>query len=52
MTKQQRIPEDWTLPEKNQAIIEVASLSLEEEGEWLRKNGLHSRHLTLWQKEI
>jgi len=52
MTEQQRTPEDWTLPEKNEALIEAASLSPEEEGEWLRKKGLHSGHLTLWRKEI
>ena len=52
MTEQQRTPEDWTLPEKNEALLEAASLSPEEEGEWLRKKGLHTGHLSLWKKEI
>jgi len=52
MTDQQRTPDDWTLPEKNEALLEAASLSPEEEGEWLRNKGLHSGHLSLWKKEI
>lgn len=52
MADHEKTPEDWTLPEKNKALIEAAGLSPEEQGEWLRKNGLHSGHLTLWGKEI
>jgi len=52
MTDHKRTPEEWTLPEKNEAIIEAAGLSPEEQGEWLRRKGLHSGHLTLWKKEI
>ena len=52
MKEQERTPEDWTLPEKNAALLEAATLSPEEEGEWLRKNGLHSGHLSLWKTEI
>ncbi len=52
MADYQKTPEEWTLPEKNEAIIEAAGLSPEEQGEWLRKKGLHTGHLTLWRKEI
>ena len=52
MADHKRTPEEWTLPEKNEAIIEAAGLSPEEQGEWLRTKGLHSGHLTLWKKEI
>lgn len=52
MAEQERTPEDWSLPEKNEALLEAAGLSPEEEGEWLRRKGLHSGHLTLWKKEI
>ncbi len=52
MADHDKTPDEWTLPEKNEAIIEAAGLSPEEQGEWLRKKGLHSGHLTLWKKEI
>jgi transposase-like protein len=47
-----RTPEEWSLLEKQEALLTVAGLSPEEEGEWLRRNGLHSAHLTIWKKEI
>lgn len=47
-----RTPEEWTLLEKQDALLKSASLSPEEQGEWLRRSGLHSSHLTVWQKEI
>lgn len=52
MADYKKTPEEWTLSEKNAALLEVASLSPEEEGEWLRRNGLHSEHLTQWKEEI
>lgn len=48
----QKTPEEWALPEKSNALLEVAALSPEEQGEWLRRNGLQSIHLTLWKKEL
>ena len=47
-----KTPEEWTLPDKNNALLETAALSPEEQGEWLRRNGLHSSHLVLWRKEV
>ena len=52
MSDYQRTPEEWTLPEKHQAIMEYTALSPEEQGEWLRRQGLYSGHITLWKKEI
>ncbi len=52
MSDYKRTPEEWTLLEKQEALLTVAGLSPEEEGEWLRRNGLHSAHLTIWKKEI
>jgi len=52
MSDYKRTTEEWTLPEKQEALLTVAGLSPEEEGEWLRRNGLHSAHLTVWKKEI
>lgn len=33
-------------------IFESKSLSPEAKGEWLRKNGIHSEHLVLWEQEL
>lgn len=52
MTDHAKTPDEWTLTERNEALMETASLSPEEEGEWLRRNGLHTGHLSLWKKEI
>jgi transposase-like protein len=45
-------PEQRSLSEKMSLLLESRSLPKEEEGEWLRKNGLHSEHLTLWEQEL
>lgn len=47
MSDHNRAPDEWTLPEKNTAIMEIAELSPDEQGEWLRKKGLHSGLLVL-----
>jgi transposase-like protein len=52
LTDYRKTPEEWTLTEKCEALLESAALSPEEQGEWLRRNGLHSSHLTLWQKQL
>lgn len=52
MSDQKRTPEEWSLPEKNEALLAAAALPPEEKGEWLRRKGLHSGHLTLWHGEI
>ena len=41
----------WTPEKKLQAIIETSSLSNEELGEYLRKNGIHSHELKEWKAE-
>jgi ElaB/YqjD/DUF883 family membrane-anchored ribosome-binding protein len=52
MSDYKRTPDEWTLLEKQEALLSSAGMSPDEEGEWLRKNGLHSGHLTVWKKEI
>lgn len=44
-----RRPEDWSVEEKLQAVVEAAALSETELGEWLRRKGLHEAHLTEWR---
>lgn len=41
-------PQDWTAEEKLQTVIEAASLSDEELGEFLRRKGIHEAQLNEW----
>jgi len=52
MADYKRSPEEWSLIEKQQALLETAGLGEQALGEWLRRNGLHSEHLKLWPNEI
>ena len=45
-------PEQRSPSEKISLILEGRSLSSETKGEWLRKNGIHSEHLVLWEQEL
>jgi len=45
-------PNQRNIVEKFQLIMESKSLSEEDLGEWIRKHGLHSEHLTLWEREL
>ncbi|MEM5948982.1 transposase [Spirochaetia bacterium 38H-sp] len=45
-------PEQRSPAEKMSLIFESKSLTLEKKGEWLRKNGIHSEHLVLWEQEL
>ncbi len=38
--------------EKFSLLLESKSIPEEQSGEWLRKNGLHSEHLTVWEQEL
>ena len=40
------------LAEKLSLLLESRSVSDETIGEWLRENGLHSQHLTVWEQEV
>lgn len=39
------------LAEKLSLLLESRSVSDETLGQWLRENGLHSQHLTVWEQE-
>lgn len=49
-THQKKRPQDWSATEKFQAVMEYEKLSESEQGEFLRKRGLHSDHMTQWKK--
>ena len=43
-------PQDWTADEKLEAVVESASLSEQELGEYLRRKGLHEAQLEQWRQ--
>jgi transposase-like protein len=45
-------PELRSPSEKMSLLLESKSLSPDAKGEWLRKNGIHSEHLVLWEQEL
>jgi hypothetical protein len=42
-------PQDWTADEKIQACFDYENLSVEQQGEFLRRKGLHSDRLVEWK---
>lgn len=47
-----RRPQDWSAPEKLKAVIEFESLSSDQRGEFLRREGLHAEHIEGWKKSM
>lgn len=45
-------PRDWPPAQKFRLLMEGRLIPAEARGEWLRTNGLHSEHLTLWEHEL
>lgn len=45
-------PDQRSVLEKFQLLMESKSLSADDLGEWIRKHGLHSEHLSLWEREL
>lgn len=47
-----RRPQDWTLEEVLQAVLEASRLSGEELGAFLRRTGIHQAHLDEWRARL
>lgn len=45
-------PKGFSLNKKQLLLLESKSISEEDQGEWLRKKGIHSDHLNKWKDEI
>ena len=45
-------PQDWTAEAKLEAVVESASLSEQELGEYLRRKGLHEAQLEQWRRRV
>ena len=52
MKKADRRPQDWSALDKLQAVIDFEKLDLEKQGEFLRREGLHSDHIAGWKKSM
>ena len=46
------LPSQRSPVEKFGLLLEGRALSDDQRGEWLRQQGLHSEHLTLWEQEL
>ena len=46
------IPKEKTDIEKFSILLESRGINEDQKGEWLRRNGLHSEHLTSWEQEL
>lgn len=52
MKKVDRRPQDWSAAEKLKAVLEFEKLAPENQGEFLRREGLHSDHIVGWKKSM
>lgn len=52
MADYKKVPDDWSLIEKQEALLEATALSPDELGAWLRLKGLQSEHLKMWPGDI
>jgi transposase-like protein len=50
--KNNRRPAERSVREKLQAVIEFEGLQGEKQGEYLRREGLHSEHIAAWKKRM
>jgi transposase len=52
MKKADRRPQDWSAAEKFKAVMEFDQLPEDAQGEFLRREGLHSDHIEAWKKSM
>ena len=52
MNRAPKRPKDWTAEDKLKAVLEAASLTEEELGAFLRRQGLHETHLRQWRSQM
>jgi transposase-like protein len=51
-TVSKRRPQDWSPEDRLRAVLEASSLSDEELGAFLRRNGLHEAQLAEWREAV
>jgi hypothetical protein len=52
MKKEDRRPQDWSAAEKFRAVMAFDQLPETAQGEFLRREGLHSDHIEEWRKSM
>lgn len=52
VTKKERRPQEWTVEERLEALMQTHGMSEEELGAWCRSQGVHTHHLVQWRREL
>ena len=47
-----RTPQNWTPEEKFKAVMAFDSLPVEEQGAYLRREGVHADHIEMWREKM
>lgn len=47
-----RTPQQWTPEEKFNAVMDFDQLPVEEQGAYLRQEGVHSEHIEMWREKM
>ena len=47
-----RTPQNWTPDEKFKAVMAFDSLAVEEQGAFLRREGVHADHIEMWREKM
>lgn len=47
-----RTPQNWTSAEKFKAVMDFDALAVEEQGAFLRREGVHADHIEMWREKM
>ncbi len=47
-----RTPQNWTPEEKFKAVMAFDALDVEEQGAYLRREGVHADHIEMWREKM
>lgn len=47
-----RTPQNWTSEEKFKAVMTFDSLAVEDQGAYLRREGVHADHIEMWREKM
>ena len=51
LAKKEKRPQDWSIEQRFDAVLETRDLSEEEVGRWCREHGLHTHQLSRWRQD-
>jgi transposase len=51
LAKKEKRPQDWSIEQRFDAVLETQQLSEEEVGRWCREHGLHTHQLSRWRQD-